>query len=356
MDIWAWVWDMQDKLREEGHASLADAIFKLPNDTVNGNHQEIDQYIDGLVAEARQSGFTWVELFFRHWYMQSKILHRGEPKEAIKEAVSLLEFAHQEENRDCPQSICTVQDLASCYGQFDGPGYAEQRIAVATEGLNKINPDWPCYKCISAEYAEALCDAKRYDECLEFLDKIDNDYIENGEETDTSDLMVVRIHVLVRQGKLDKAKKYGKKLSAWGKGSNFEIDKATLRALVDAHDKQFQKALDGLPALERIIKEDASQLEYWVETMCLVIKGLKTQQTTEHIEQLLNVANIMHQRGTYRQAFDSYKKIIDLFDIFPGVIKPAEILDTMKQIKDKLHQDMGASETLQTLETAHFNQ
>ncbi len=354
MDIWAWVWDMQDTLREQGHDSLATYIMKLPHDTVEGNHQEIEQYIDNIVAEARQAGFSWVELFFRHWYLQSKVLHRGEPKDALKEAVSLLEFAHTEENRDCPQSVCVVQDLASCYGQLDGAGYSDQRIAVAREGLDKINPDWPCYKCIAAEYAEALRDAKRYDECIEFLKQIDNDYIQNGDETDTSNLLLVKVCALMRLGKYEEARKQGKKLLSWGGGSNFELDAITLRALIEAHDKQIEEAMKLLPELDSILRQDSSLIDWWIETMVLAIKANTSQYDENMIETLLSLADTLEQRGTYRQAFDAYTQIIELKPLFPNTMDSHEILTRMQQIKDKLHQDFGATETLKQLQT-RFN-
>ena len=349
MDIWSWVYDMQEELEKKGHPLLANALFKLPSDTVEGNHQEIDLYIEQIVAEAKQSGFTWVELFLRHWYLQSKILHRGEPRDAIKEAVSLLDFAHTEENKDCPQSICVVQDLGSCYGQFDGPGYSDQRIAVAREGLEKINPDWPCYKCISAEYAEALRDAKRYDECIRFLEKTDNTFIEHGLAKDTSNLLIVKVYALMRQGKLKDARQQGKKLQSWGGGSNFEMDAITLRALIEAHDGEYQNALKLLPNIEKILKEDSSLLVDWAETMTLIIPHIKKEQTQTNIEQLLNVANIMHERGTYRQAFDTYARIIPLANIFPDAFQANDLFEIMTQIKQNFNQDFGASKTLKDL-------
>ncbi|NIQ12112.1 MAG: hypothetical protein GWO08_20035, partial [Gammaproteobacteria bacterium] len=57
----------------------------------------------------------------------------------------------------------------------DGPGYFEQRIAVAKETMERIDPSWPCYTCIAAEYVNALIDVQDYPQALTFLDKCDED-------------------------------------------------------------------------------------------------------------------------------------------------------------------------------------
>ena len=346
MDIWGWVYDVEEKLREEGKNSLADGIDKLPSDTVDGRHQEIDNYIGELVAEAKNSGHSWVELFIRHWYLQSKVLHRNEPKDAIKEAVSLLEFAHTEENRDCPQSICVVQDLANSYGAFDGPGYAEERLAVAAESLEKINPNWPCYKCIGAEYVEALQDAKRYDECIEFLDKVDNDFIESGRSKDTSHLLLTRVDVLADLGKFKKARKLAKKLSSWGGGNSFILESNMFKARIEALDGNYEKALALRPSFEKIKVELPSLYDYWSEIQYHILCNMPAQQTPENIQTMLEVALEMEARGTYRQAFNAYGWLLELSQLLPTSLDTDDLLMRMEKMMGNLNKDLGAAARL----------
>src|SRR5690606_16106250 len=96
---------------------------------------------------------------------------RHEVKDCLSEAVQLLEFANRPDTRDCPQSVCVTQDLACTYGDIDGPGYADERLAVAGETLARIDPTWPCFDCISGEYAAALSDQGRIEDCLAFIDE-----------------------------------------------------------------------------------------------------------------------------------------------------------------------------------------
>ena len=94
------------------------------------------------LALVRAQKHPWAEVYVRHWYMQSKILHRHEVQDTLSDAVDLLEFANRPETRDCPQSVCVTQDLACAYADIDGPGYARERLAVAAETLGPPPPTY----------------------------------------------------------------------------------------------------------------------------------------------------------------------------------------------------------------------
>ena len=172
MNVWGWVWDAKSELEEQGHVELKGYMDRMPSDTCDGRHDLVDSYADEAIGMAKELNIGWVELFLRHWKLQSHVLHRAKPEAMLKEAVHLLEFSSRDENKDCPQSVCAVQDLTSCYGCIDGPGYFEERIAVAEETLERINPDWDCYACIATEYASALLDDGQIDQCIEYLSLI----------------------------------------------------------------------------------------------------------------------------------------------------------------------------------------
>ena len=112
MDIWSWVHECEESLREQGEHRVADIIDELPSAVVNDDFVRADGlYREGL-THARRLKHRWLEVFFRHWNLQSKVLKQQDVKGMKKEAVSLLDFAHQEQTKDCPQSVCVVQDLA----------------------------------------------------------------------------------------------------------------------------------------------------------------------------------------------------------------------------------------------------
>ena len=170
MNIWAWVSDKKTQLREQGHHRLAQIMSLVPNAACNMRHEQAEAMVPEGLALARDLGEPWVEVFLRHWLMQSRVLHRYQGRDNLEECVSLLEFSHREGNRECPQSACVVQDFANCYGVTDGPGYAEERLQVTREALDRIDPTWPCFQCISIEHAEALEDAGRVEEAVGFVD------------------------------------------------------------------------------------------------------------------------------------------------------------------------------------------
>lgn len=169
MDIWKWVHETEVSLREDGQARLAHIMDRVPTLTCNDKHDEVDALMPEGLALAKQLNMPWVTLFLRHWHMQSAILHRYDVKERLDDVIDLLDFAHQEQNSTCPQSVCTTQDVAVAYSLLDGKGYVQERLDVAKETLDRIDPTWPCFTCISCEYANALIDNEAHEEAEVFL-------------------------------------------------------------------------------------------------------------------------------------------------------------------------------------------
>jgi tetratricopeptide (TPR) repeat protein len=172
LNIWAWVHEIKHRL-ERGDAPeqrLAELMNELPSAAVDEAHERVDSMVPEAVALARELDEPWAEVFVRHWNLQSRVLHRRQAGEELREAVSLLDFASGPRTRGCPQSVCAVQDLAVCYAIRDGPGYVAERLAVASETLARIDPGWACFDCISGEYFSALIDDERPAEALAFIE------------------------------------------------------------------------------------------------------------------------------------------------------------------------------------------
>lgn len=168
MNIWQWVGETERELRAQGHGRLAELLDELPSAVCNDRHEQVDALVPEAISLARGLELPWVELFVRHWSLQSRVLHRMDAK-ALGDALALLDFAHTDATRDCPQAVCTVQDLSACYEQVDDVGYAAERVAVAEEALARIDPSWPCFECISEELASALAAQGKHEESLAFL-------------------------------------------------------------------------------------------------------------------------------------------------------------------------------------------
>jgi tetratricopeptide (TPR) repeat protein len=169
MNVWKWFTDRTNTLRQAGDRRLVAMLYALPRDVGDLRVAQVEAAVPELLADVRAREDVWLEVFVRHWHMQHRVFYRREGERALGDAVDLMEFSHREEARGCPQSVCTVQDLAACYGIVDGPGWAQERREVSAETLARIDPSWACFDCISGEYAAALRDAGEAEEALRFL-------------------------------------------------------------------------------------------------------------------------------------------------------------------------------------------
>lgn len=272
MDIWKWVTDTQAALYEQGHNRLADLISELPHSTVDNNHTQVDAIVPEALSLARNLGHSWLEVFIRHWNLQSRLFHRHEVNDLLPEAVALLEFAHREENSDCPQSVCAVQDLAKCYALMDGPGYVEERLEVVTENFEKIDATWPCFTCLTGEYVEALYDAGRYEEILSFLDQQTKALLDADQYG--KDLKSSRVAALIQLKRYDEAEQYARESEHESGGQDALMVKQLQLARIAAHQKQFDKAKELLYDFAEIAPNH-SKYKDWSETaLLLALQGV----------------------------------------------------------------------------------
>lgn len=348
MNIWSWVYNKSAQLEKEGQHRLVELIENIPHWTVNQQHEKVDAYIPEALALTRGLNEKWLELFFRHWHLQSRVLHRNQVKQALPEAVSLLDFSHTGNNQECPQSICIIQDLANCYGQADGPGYYEERIAVASETLAKIDVSWPCYSCISAEYVTALIDNKQYAEALEFLDECDKALIASGQGKDTSELLQNRITVLIKLSRFSEARKLSKQLQSWGGGSAFKFSVRLSKAKIDAFDGQADLALKHFPAFDEVIN-NPSEYFSWCEIAHQLVKLDKFENNWELGKQFEKIISTLYDYGAVREALDSAFLAADLATLRGRRSTVDYLIQFIQRTIPELNRLCGADTTLASL-------
>jgi len=167
MNIYTWYHAALRDLSTQGHLQLARQLKGLPSLVATGEHQQVDAVVPELLAATRAIQLPWLEVFVTHWWLQSRVSRRGEGASALFDVTNAFERAHRAEASDCPQSICTTEDLTICYANIDGPGYAAERINVADESVSRIDPSWACFQCMSQARIEALIDAGRPDAALD---------------------------------------------------------------------------------------------------------------------------------------------------------------------------------------------
>src|SRR5262249_47177092 len=150
--------DVSSELSRED-PTLAHDLYRISSWACAGDEARVRAAIPRLVAAARRTNLPWVEVYARHWGLQSSVARHLRLREGLREAVSLVERASRPDAARCPQSVCAVQDLCLAYAYTDGPGYAREREQVARETLERIDRSWSCYRCIYGELSSALVDA-----------------------------------------------------------------------------------------------------------------------------------------------------------------------------------------------------
>ncbi len=242
MNVWRWVTALKKQLREKGNNRLADLIEQIPSAAVDERHDQFDQLYPEFLAMVKAENNPWLEVFARHWYLHSHVLSRDNVKEKLPEAIALFEFSSEESTRDCPQSICAVQDLTACYASVDGPGYVDERIAVSTETLAKITPAWNCYKCISAEKISAIEDTGDFEQALQALKHTREAIASSGDKTDDKPFELMESSIYLELGDYEKAEVIAKAAENPYAGESFILGKRQQIALILARQGKFDEA------------------------------------------------------------------------------------------------------------------
>ncbi|TNE48260.1 MAG: hypothetical protein EP343_16745 [Deltaproteobacteria bacterium] len=246
MDIWRWLDDVYNEFKDD-NPRLVWMLFRLPSFIVDNDHEMVDSLMPEALALARESKNPWIEVFLRHWDMQSRILHRSLIKEALPEAIDLLERAHRDDAIQCPQTICVSQDVCVAYGRADGPGYSNERMQVASETLGRINPKWPCWRCISCEYANALLDQERYEEALDFTEQQFAAMEKVRGETNVYGFRNQYVESYIGLGRLEEALEFNKNAEYEALGDGFLVEKRIDQSRILSMLGRWEEAVEQMP-------------------------------------------------------------------------------------------------------------
>ncbi len=303
--IWDWVGEAKRALRDSGRSRLAELMDQISSYTCDEKHAQVDAIYPEAVALAREAGNPWIEVFIRHWNLQSRILRRHQVGEWMAEAVSLIEFANRPETRDCPQSICTTQDLVNCYGNIDGPGYAEERIQATRETLARIDAGWPCYQCIAGELISALNDAGRVDEAMETIEQIDLEVRQARRIRTPYPMVESRVHTLRLMGRLDEALAVNEE---GRKHVNDEGDvrkRAQERALLLALRGELEEAQKASPGFDVVRGTHSSYID-WAETQRILAEKGAVPNDWQLDAYLRILGDDLLTNGVLRDAFQVF--------------------------------------------------
>ncbi|WP_266157114.1 hypothetical protein [Dyella silvatica] len=286
MDIWKWVQDLDDDLRESGQHRIADLIQRIPHELHENHPERVEAMLPEALAAARA--------------MQNRMRNLFEGEKALPEAVALLEFAHRDETRDCPQSICVTQDIAICYGNVDGPGWVPERLALCEETLSRIDPSRPCYDCISREYADALMDAERNTEAKAYLERQAQAILQAGGEPGVA-YQEYRAHVLFKLGQFEQALAELKRIDEANQEDDDDGDRLSRnvwRALTLAKLGRTDEAWEMLPSFNSELVP--SLYDKWSEAVALLLEGHPERNTWQLGRLTASMVSHMDSVGAHR--------------------------------------------------------
>ncbi|MCB1051269.1 MAG: tetratricopeptide repeat protein [Acidobacteria bacterium] len=354
MDIWAWVYDEMERLQASGQGRLAQIMENISSYTCDDQHHKVDAiYPEGL-ALARKQPNKWIEIYLRHWYLQSQVLSRKNVRGMLSESVDLLDFAHQPGNSSCPQSVCTVQDLCCTYSLRDGKGFVQERIAVCQETLARIDASWPCFFCIGSEYVSALSDAGRHEETLLECDRLRTIYFQQNLKEAGSDLVFNQVRALIDLGRYEEAESIARAAENPGLGSGFQRKRQSYIALSLAFQGKYELAIQEMLPLSEVLKAQGHFFN-WCELNYLLASHLPERNHPELNQQLNQLCSGLIQNGAIRHSIQIRHWQAELALQRSDLFTVKRCINSIQALIPELYKDLGASEDLADL-NARFDQ
>lgn len=295
MDIWRWIEGLDE--------DISDSMYDLANAVSEAEHNRVDSLVPMLVGTARERGLPWVEVFARHWELQSLIFHRYNPRNGMPKAVALLERSHRDDMIDCPQTICVSQDVCAAYGMADGPGYAKDRIAVCEETFERINPAWSCWTCIVAEKGAALIDVGAPDTALDFIEKSERLISKAGGDPEAIDMRRIKIEALGKLERCEEGLELARKTVAeqfLGEAFTFECNALAVQML--AQLGRYDEALADLSAINDVL--DRGRTDVHGSTLATLVRGGAMAFDDDRIRDFAVMVQRDIDRGAFRMAAD----------------------------------------------------
>ncbi|MCB9686209.1 MAG: hypothetical protein H6735_14300 [Alphaproteobacteria bacterium] len=240
-----------------------DQLEALIAAVAEGDNERVDSMAPVLLREARDKDQPWVEILVRNFHLRSIVFNREDVREAVPQAVSLLERASRDDTRDCPQSTCVSHVLTAAYTLTDPEGFAEKREAVSRETLQGLDPERVCFLCISNEVATALIDQGRPEEALAFIEQQKEVRRSRGISFDPDDFARTESTALSAVGRHDDALKVVRAGLASGevlRGESWMHSTRQVEAWILAESGSTEEALAQLPDLAQVFRDGGFEI------------------------------------------------------------------------------------------------
>ncbi len=350
MDVWAWVEQLQQELMESGQDRVAQLIDRLPTAVIESD-PIADALAPELLAAARAMGNPWLEIYTRHWHLQYQVGTMNYGTKALQYATESLERAHREDAIDCPQSVCTTQDMSMTYESIDYLSFAKDREAVSRETLARVTPRWNCYDCIHRELIDALSDQGRDEEAMELLDHSRNE-LEAVGNTPSPGYITCEASLQLKFGRADLASALCKRgeEDAEDEPATTQTNRRILWTSADRLLGNFEEALGHFPSPEHILGERTLGSQWAIEAHAMVKAGA--------LENSPAIGNTLELLLQHNERVGSLRSCIEIGEahamlaIGRGVRWVGEeAVAAMRRVQPQLAEDHGATEKINEILT-----
>ncbi|GIH26631.1 hypothetical protein Aph01nite_49410 [Acrocarpospora phusangensis] len=305
VDIWSWVGGTQRQLHEAGNAGLAMALGDVPAQALEGRYGQLDVVAPAVAQQAEELEQPWLELFARYWHVIGRVGDRANGAVALDDARELAEFAQRADVRDCPAASAAAEALAITLANTDGPGYANERLAVLGRALDTVGPDSLAFSGLVTQYVAALLDDGKPGEAVTYAEAAVERLRGAGKEA-SWELAAASARALLAAGRGEDA------LAALHAANGFKPDdpvakarrEGLLHAGILAELGRIEHAVESLPDLD-VVGEHPRE---WVEWSQVV----RTLSAGASIANSWQLGRIMRQWMSYFETMGGHRAQVEL--------------------------------------------
>ncbi|MDR3352299.1 MAG: hypothetical protein LBO00_04680 [Zoogloeaceae bacterium] len=348
MDTWQWFDRFTDTLEEAGQGVSARLLFEFVDATANSRLEQAEALLPEVRALAKSLDNPWLEVFVGHWEMRHRLGNQYEGQSALHDMVAIFERAHRSDAIDCPQSVCVTQDFAECHSNIDAPGWAAECRAVLEETLQRIDPSWSCFACLSEEYAFTLYGEGQHAAALDWIDAQENALRQAGKESPDG-LERCRCWNLAALGRAAEAEAILVALVAREDEDDPGRERRLLHAYILALLGRDAEAWEMLPAWDDL---DPVNKTTWIDVAEALLPRAPERNTWQLGASLQAELDHLDRHGAYRPLVD-YALVCARLALARGAgFSARRILALARKNQKRLRVDAGAAAQLEALERA----
>ena len=345
--IWDWIYRYFGDLYDQGQDEMVEKLDNFSSIAYDKDQDAVEAAFPELIAFARSEDNKWLEIYLRHWRMQSYVNTNHDPRKLVPEVLDLLAFCQDEDTKTCPQSVCVIDDITDVYAAIDAPGFAPERCEMLEDTLRDLSPGRECYQCMTLSYVDALTDQGQPEKALEVWkanSKQNLDIVQGDHFYRYLASMVVRS--MINAGHHEDASELIEKCTPPQADGV-----ADLRCLKVRNFMALGKVDKARTEFDALLNTDIDDIPI-AEFICAVRDiGDEVESCETH---LLTLANFALERGRMREAFDSASLGLDMAVKSKQNETAQKLLNVMSEARQGLHRSLGADETLQKAKAVIF--